>query len=51
LATISWIAEHAALNIRKRNAMLMAKPTIVEIIGHSPRDQDASNGARKSRPL
>jgi hypothetical protein len=51
LATISWIAEQAALNIRKRNAMLMAKPTIVEIIGHSPRDQDANNGARKSRPL
>jgi hypothetical protein len=50
-ATISWIAEQAALNIKKRNAILMAKPTMVVIIGYSPRDDEANKRGLESRSL
>jgi hypothetical protein len=33
------MAEHAALNIRKRNAMLIANPTMVVIKYPLPRDE------------
>jgi hypothetical protein len=38
-AIISSVAEQAALSIRNRNAMLMAKPTIVVIKTLLPHDE------------
>ena len=45
---ISCTAEQAALNIRNRKAMLMAKPTIVLIIDHTPHKEEPALGHKHS---